>query len=158
MANFFKKWLIKSPPQGNGELMQRAEVVSGDKPSEEQLEQWFQSDDFTRRGCAARRGYKLEILVDDPHPYVRSCVADSYYGLDKLASDPNKCVTEEVQRMLNLAMLSLDEWAARYPERCVLPENRARGPYCCPQCRMKFKLAGAKFCPYCGGAIEIAKE
>ena len=128
------------------------------KPNKEQLERWFQSRDFTKRGCAAWEGYKLEVLINDPHPHVRSCVANSYYGLDKLATDPNECVTEEVQRMLDLAKLTLDEWAKRYPERCALPKNRANAPSCCPCCKIKFKLTGAKFCPYCGHTTKKSKE
>ena len=158
MATFFKRWLVKIPQESTGELMQRAEVVSTDEPSKEQLERWFQSQNYIERGCAAWKGYKLEVLINDPHPYVRSCVADSYFGLDKLATDTNNCVTEEVQRMLDLARLTLEEWVNKSPERCALPENRANAPCCCPCCKMKFKLAGAKFCPYCGSLIEDVKE
>lgn len=70
---FFKTWLIKAPEKVNGELMQSAEVVPVDKPSNEVLDQWFQSQDFNERGCAAWEGYKLDVLINDSHPYVRSC-------------------------------------------------------------------------------------
>ena len=123
---------------------------------EERLERMFRSEKCMERGCAAWEGYKLNILIDDPHPYVRTCVADMKFGLDKLASDPNMCVVAQVQRILKLCNLTLEEWATKYPERCVLPENRTGLPHVCPKCDMKFRLVGAKYCPYC--ATELKKE
>ena len=144
----------------SGNIQKDLEKIAEIKQEREQghLENLFQSDEYIKRGCAAWKGYKLDILIDDPHPYVRLCVADSYYGLDKLATDPNKCVTAEVQRMLDLAKLTLEEWIERYPQKCALPENKAKAPKVCPHCKMKTTLAGIKFCPFCGASIyEISK-
>ena len=120
----------------------------------ERLERLFQSANPIERGQAAWDGYKFDILIDDPHSYVRMCVADSFYGLDKLISDRDPLVAAHVQRLLDTFKMTLEEWVQKNPYKCALKENKKY----CPCCKVKFDIVGARYCPFCGTDLEKGEK
>ena len=90
------------------------------------LEILVNDPDWRIRETVAYQGFGLEILVNDENWRVRCAVADQGFGLDVLVNDEDKYVRRNVDEFLDEHGISLGEWIKANPDRCALPENRAR--------------------------------
>ena len=89
------------------------------------LDKLIDDEDYNVRIAVASKGYHPEEMINDPEPYVRAEVASCDYGLDKLALDECACpVVEAVERCLDKQGITLEEWIAQNPDKCVLDENK----------------------------------
>lgn len=71
------------------------------------------------RAAVARQGYELGRLVRDKGWSVRKAVAEQGYGLDRLNKDSYQAVRDAVTAYLEAAGLTLEQWAARNPDKCA---------------------------------------
>ena len=78
----------------------------------------------------ARRGYGLDTLIDDADTNVRCAVARHGYGLDKLINDKEPYVRQATRQTIldasHLISSDIEYWIKKFPERCVLPENKVK--------------------------------
>ena len=56
------------------------------------IDEWLNSDNWTKRYAVAKQGYGLNKLVNDENSDVRYVVAKQGYGLDKLVNDKDKFI------------------------------------------------------------------
>lgn len=89
------------------------------------LDRLIEDSSWFVREEVALRGFGLDRLINDESWTVRAAVAYSGYGLDKLATDPHGEVREAVDEALWDNDLTLEEWIAQNPDKCVLPENQS---------------------------------
>lgn len=61
-----------------------------------QLEQMMHSEDVRKRMAVAREGYRLNVMINDPHEVVRTEVAERGFGLDVLQYDDSWRVRKTV--------------------------------------------------------------
>lgn len=95
----------------------------------DELRAFVDSENWRDRSLAASRGLGLDKLVDDEDIRVLYGVAYNKYGLDKLwgdCTDVYSPVRVEVERALDGQ--SIEEWIAKNPGMCALPENRDKQP------------------------------
>ena len=89
------------------------------------LDKLIDDEDYNVRIAVASKGYHPEEMINDPEPYVRAEVASCDFGLDKLSLDECVCpVVEAVERCLDKQGITLEEWIAQNPDKCVLDVNK----------------------------------
>lgn len=75
------------------------------------------SSDPNDRVEAAKAGYGLEVLIDDPSDYIRYRVAWNDYGWDVLQDDPCVSIQELLVARFGADHSGLEQWAKEHPEQ-----------------------------------------
>lgn len=78
------------------------------------------------RVAVANQGYGLEELVQDTYWKVREAVAEQGYGIDRLLDDKDEWVNRAAYKYLEDNEIHIDDWIKQNPDKCALPENQQR--------------------------------
>ncbi|MBQ8248078.1 MAG: leucine-rich repeat domain-containing protein [Lachnospiraceae bacterium] len=92
--------------------------------TESHLEQSVNSTDIYDQWMALKAGLKLERFVHDVSYTNRAEAAKQGYGLDLLSNDPHTYVQGAVREYLAQHELTLEEWTKENPDKCVYPRMK----------------------------------
>jgi hypothetical protein len=81
------------------------------------------SPDPEDRVEAAKAGYGMEVLIDDPSEYIRYRVAWNDYGWDVLKDDPCISIQELLEARFGADRSGLEQWAKEHPEQLHKPNG-----------------------------------